>query len=149
MYSCPYEIIPWRNYSITALVYIIVNPNDKGNKYKYSLMSLNYQCLNGAHPYRKCSIKTPVKCRTFVYVKQGISLLSWWLGIFGQQLIPSDLMMTSCHWSWDVTVLCSVDRAPTPKHIFRPHSWSFPFPPCAIRSPHTTSRTGKIVQQNF
>ena len=47
------------------------------------------------------------------------------------------------------TMLSVLDRAPTPKHIFfRPHSWSFPFPPCAIRS-HTTSRTGKIVQQNF
>ena len=32
------------------------------------IFGLMYQCLNGAIPSRTCTIKTPAKCKTIVYV---------------------------------------------------------------------------------
>ena len=40
-----------------------INPNEKSNKYKSSLLS-----LKGALSSRKYSIKVPAKCKTSIYV---------------------------------------------------------------------------------
>ena len=54
---------------IAPLKHLYINPNEKSNKYKSSLLNyLTYQRLNGELPSRKCSIKAPAKCKSFSYV---------------------------------------------------------------------------------
>ena len=60
---------------IALLRHWYINSNEKINKYKSSLLRVNLpKPYNGALPSRKCSIKTPAKCKPSVYVLNEISL---------------------------------------------------------------------------
>ena len=63
---------------IALLGHWYINPNEKSNKCKSSLLiKLTKASYNGAVPSRKCSIKVPAKCITSVY-------MSWWRFAFNE-----------------------------------------------------------------
>ena len=60
---------------IAPLRHWYINQNEKSNKYKIFSSEVTYQSLNGASlPSMKCTIKTPVKCKTSTYVLTEICL---------------------------------------------------------------------------
>ena len=58
-----------------------------------------YQCLNGAIPSRKCSIKAPAKWRHSVYVLMDICLQwSKWLGPLAEETVKPGFWVHAVPW---------------------------------------------------